>query len=212
MNSCRCFRHGDGGGFLVNLNMRSKTCPMFLVKSAMYCVERAVVDGEEPDLVVFKRHELREMRRADGVQVLRVSRATARAEAICISMKARRDLVGRMTRNGRCSLPPVTSAAAASALISLARHIRIGRVDIQRMRRDARPSIRRKPPRYPRPAVGGGSIDMLENRVEHRSRKLGEFDHQRGEFAVEITEEQQRPFAQHRETRVVDRADPVLPP
>src|SRR4029077_16314602 len=32
-------------------------------------VDAASVDGKEPDLVVLKGHELREMRRADGVQV-----------------------------------------------------------------------------------------------------------------------------------------------
>ena len=69
MNSWRCFLHGEGGGFLVNLNIRSKTCPMFLVKSAMYVSNDAVVDGKEADLVVLKRHELREVGRADVVQV-----------------------------------------------------------------------------------------------------------------------------------------------
>src|ERR1700733_8968233 len=34
-------------------------------------VEVAIVDGEETDLVVLQRHELREVGRADGVQVCR---------------------------------------------------------------------------------------------------------------------------------------------
>ena len=35
MNSWTYFLQGEGGGSLVNLNTRSKTGPMFLVKSAM---------------------------------------------------------------------------------------------------------------------------------------------------------------------------------
>src|SRR5450631_3032249 len=35
MNSFRCFRHGDGGGFLTILKITSKTGPI-LVKSAIY--------------------------------------------------------------------------------------------------------------------------------------------------------------------------------
>jgi hypothetical protein len=83
-------------------------------------VERAVIHGKETDLVVLERYELREMGCTHGVQVLSCPAPPRAQEQNCISMKAMRDLVGRITRNGRCSPAPLTSAAAAKALISLA--------------------------------------------------------------------------------------------
>ena len=53
------------------------------------------------------------------------------------------------------------------------------------------------------------AIDVPKDRVEHRPGKPGEFGQEFTELAVEIAEEQQRPFAQHGEARVVDRADGV---
>src|SRR6184192_2005503 len=41
-------------------------------------------------------------------------------DADALQITTRRDRVGRITRNGRCSPPPLTSAAAAKALTSLA--------------------------------------------------------------------------------------------
>ena len=82
MNSWRCFLHGEGGGSLVNLNIRSKTCPMFLVKSAMYVSKAAVVDGEEANLVILERDELCEMRRADLVQIFGCAVSSGAQDAV----------------------------------------------------------------------------------------------------------------------------------
>src|SRR5216684_9098610 len=51
---------------------------------------------------------------------------------------------------------------------------------------------------------GGRIVHMLEDRVKHRSRELGEIGHELIEFAVEIAEKQQGFFAQKRKARVVD--------
>ena len=50
MNSWTCFLHGEGGGSLVNLKTRSKTCPMYLGEIGDVLVEGAVIDGKEADL------------------------------------------------------------------------------------------------------------------------------------------------------------------
>ena len=53
-------------------------------------------------------------------------------------------------------------------------------------------------------------LHMLENRVEHRPCVLGQFGHELTEFAVEVAKKQQSLLAQHREARVVNRADGIL--
>ena len=83
-------------------------------------VERAVIDGEESDLVIFKWNELSKVRRADFVEVFRGPAAPRARRSSCTSRNASFDLIGRMTRNGRCSPAPLMSAAEAKALISLA--------------------------------------------------------------------------------------------
>ena len=70
MNSWTCFRHGDGGEPLVNLNKKIKDFPDVPREVIDVLVERAVVDGKEAHLPVLERHELREVRRADLVQVV----------------------------------------------------------------------------------------------------------------------------------------------
>src|ERR1700730_6952613 len=46
---------------------------------------------------------------------------------------------------------------------------------------------------------GRRTVNMLEDRVEHRSRELGEISHELIEFAVEVAKKEQRLFAQNRE-------------
>ena len=69
MNSWTCFRHGEGGAPLVNLNKTIKDFPDVLGEVIDVLVERPVVDGKETDLPVLQGHELGEVRRADLVQV-----------------------------------------------------------------------------------------------------------------------------------------------
>ena len=45
-------------------------------------VERAVIHGEETDLVIFKWYELREVRCADAIEIFRRSVFDARAKAV----------------------------------------------------------------------------------------------------------------------------------
>ena len=119
MNSWRCFPARRRRRVLGEFEYEIEDVPDILGEVGDVLVERSVVDGEEPDLVVLQRHELREMRRADGVQVLVIPRPRARSSN-CISMKASARFGGQDHQEGRCSLAPVTSAAAARALISLA--------------------------------------------------------------------------------------------
>jgi len=82
-------------------------------------IERPVIHGKEPDLVVFKGNCAK-----CGVPTFSrsfcVPRVLARSSSF-ISMNARRDLAFRMTRKGLSTPAAVTSAAAAMAmaLISL---------------------------------------------------------------------------------------------
>ena len=50
---------------------------------------------------------------------------------------------------------------------------------------------------------------MLEDSVEHRPGVPAQIGHELTEFAIEVAEKQQRLLAQHRETRVVNRADGI---
>ena len=45
-------------------------------------VKAAIVDGKETNLVVLERHELREVRCANGIQILSRSRPLSRAGAV----------------------------------------------------------------------------------------------------------------------------------
>ena len=53
-------------------------------------------------------------------------------------------------------------------------------------------------------------VHMLEDCIEHRACVPGQFDHELTEFAVEVAKKEQSLFAQHREARVVNRADGIL--
>src|SRR6266566_4127203 len=68
MNSWTNFLHGEGGGSLVNLSTRSKTGPMYFVKSAIY-VSNEPSHRKETNPVFPQRHELREVRCADRGQI-----------------------------------------------------------------------------------------------------------------------------------------------
>src|SRR5260370_33050571 len=119
MNSWTYFLHGDGGGSLVNLNTRSKTGPMYLVKSAIYL-------SNDPSYTVKKPTSL--FPRGTNCAKWGVPTVARSFWVLCdlafrsssTSMYASFDLIGRINRNGSCWVAPVTSAAAARALISLA--------------------------------------------------------------------------------------------
>src|SRR4029077_11023133 len=51
--------------------------------------------------------------------------------------------------------------------------------------------------------------DVLEDGVEHLPRELGEMAHERAEFAVEVANKEQGPFAENREARVMKPADGI---
>jgi hypothetical protein len=54
---------------------------------------------------------------------------------------------------------------------------------------------------------GWGIFHMLEDGIEHRPGLLGQTGHELTKFAIEVAEKEQSLLAQHREARVVNRAD-----
>ena len=62
--------------------------------------------------------------------------------------------------------------------------------------------------------VGDGcerrTIDVLEDCIEDGPRLLGEIEHERAEFTVEVAEEEQRLIVENGEARVVNCADDVF--
>src|SRR6266566_6401423 len=95
-------------------------------------LEGAIVDREEPDLVVLERHELGEMGRADGIQIF------------CYPMRSRAQqqlyLYEGQARPGRQDHQKWTLFAAAAdvrgsrqGLDFLGAHVRVCGVDIQRV-------------------------------------------------------------------------------
>src|SRR5271165_3202409 len=62
-----------GRGSLGELKQEVEDFPNVLGEVSDIGVEIAVIDGEEPDLTIFERQKLREVRRAHAVQVFRDS-------------------------------------------------------------------------------------------------------------------------------------------
>src|SRR4029077_19580553 len=52
-------------------------------------------------------------------------------------------------------------------------------------------------------------VHMLEDGIEHRPGVPGQIGHELTEFAIEVAEKEQSLLAQHREARVVNRADSI---
>src|SRR5271163_4330057 len=170
-------------------------------------VEGAIVDREEADLIVLQRHELRKMRRADGIEIVGGSTASRAQQQLDFDEGEARSC-GQDDKERAQLASAADACCGCERLDLLDRYIGIGGVDVQRM--DEAP---RRPFDECIRIVGDWgrrrTVDMLKDRVENRSRGFGEVAHQRAELAVEIAEEQQRALAQHRESRIVDRADRI---
>src|SRR5216683_8062403 len=148
-------------------------------------VERAVIDRKEADLIVLERYELREMRRADGVQVFRRP-FPARAQDQLYSDEMQVRLDWQDHQKWMQFAASVDLRGGRKGLDCLGGDVGIGRVQINRTDK-----MRRGPFNegvYVRGGRRGRRIrDMLEDRIKDRSRELGEIGHEVLEFAVEIS-------------------------
>ncbi len=105
---------------MVNLNIKIEDRSDVFGEIGNVFVERAVIDRKETNLVVLQRHELREVRCADFVQIFRRPVLPRAQEQLYLDEGEFR-FDGQDHQKWDVSSPaPLTSAAAAKALISLA--------------------------------------------------------------------------------------------
>ena len=169
MNSWTYFRHGDGGGPVGEFEQDIKEFPDVPGEVIDVLVERAVVNGKEAQLPVIERDELSEVRRADLVQVVGGYCAYhPHVQERLSSTKARRDLVGRITRKRFGWLVPLTSGGGGQGL-----DLPGGRSGVSGVGKDGMQEVVRGPfdERFRVTGDRGwGRIDHVrEDGVEHRS-------------------------------------------